>query len=288
MARLSGNTNHTYTILDDDAEPTVSFVNTPLMAWENCTNAVIGVMLSEQSARTVSVDYATSPGTAVSPDDYTNMSGTLTWSPGESGMKTYAVPVVNDTDQEGGETFTNTLSAPFNCTIAGINPAAMVIVDDDLGAPMINNGAGVIDILMNSAVMNGNLVATGGVPTQVWVCWGTSDGGTNAGSWINKTLINISGLGSFSTNVTGLPANTLHHYRACASNEYGTSWGAETISFYTGPPTIQFRFASSNGVEAVDQLLLELELSDPAATARMSRLITLLQEARLRTVLIIR
>ena len=69
------------------------------------------VTLGRESASTVTVDYATSDGTATAGSDYTRTSGTLTFAPGET-AKTVSVPVLDDAHDEGGETFTLTLSNP--------------------------------------------------------------------------------------------------------------------------------------------------------------------------------
>ena len=63
------------------------------------------VTLSRASSRTVTVDYATSDGTATAGSDYTATSGTLTFAAGER-EKTVAVPVLDDDHDEGEETFT--------------------------------------------------------------------------------------------------------------------------------------------------------------------------------------
>ena len=57
------------------------------------------------SGKTVTVDYATADGTATQPADYTQTSGTLTFTPGET-SKTITVPVKGDTLDEPDETFT--------------------------------------------------------------------------------------------------------------------------------------------------------------------------------------
>lgn len=79
----------------------------------------------------VSVDYATSDGTATAGADYTATSGTLTFAPGQA-QTTIQVPVVNDTTREGDETFTVTLSNPQGGTsIGSLASAPVTIVDDD-------------------------------------------------------------------------------------------------------------------------------------------------------------
>ena len=73
------------------------------------------VTLARASRSTVTVDYATSDGAganaAVAGEDYTETSGTLTFRPGET-AKTVSVPVLDDSHDEGEETFTLTLSNP--------------------------------------------------------------------------------------------------------------------------------------------------------------------------------
>ena len=67
------------------------------------------VSLSRAASETVTVQYATSDGTATAGSDYTQTSGTLTFTAGES-SKTISVPVLDDAHDEGEETFTLTLS----------------------------------------------------------------------------------------------------------------------------------------------------------------------------------
>ena len=70
-------------------------------------NAVLSfaVTLSRAPSSTVTVDYATSDGTAAAGSDYTATSGTLTFAAGET-EKTVSVPVLDDAHDEGEETFT--------------------------------------------------------------------------------------------------------------------------------------------------------------------------------------
>ena len=74
------------------------------------------VTLSGPSGEAVTVDYATSDGTATAGSDYTATSGTLTFASGETG-KTVSVPVLDDAHDDGGETLTFTLSNAQGATI---------------------------------------------------------------------------------------------------------------------------------------------------------------------------
>ena len=67
------------------------------------------VTLGEGASGTVTVDYATSDGSAEAGDDYTAKSGTLSFSAGET-SKTISVTIEDDIENESEETFTVTLS----------------------------------------------------------------------------------------------------------------------------------------------------------------------------------
>ena len=69
------------------------------------------VTLSRAASGTLTVDYATSDGTATAGTDYTAASGTLTFTAGES-SKTIEVTVLDDSHDEGEETLTLRLSDP--------------------------------------------------------------------------------------------------------------------------------------------------------------------------------
>ena len=67
------------------------------------------VTLDRERHAAVTVDYATSDGTATAGSDYTAASGTLTFAAGET-SKTVSVAVLDDSHDEGSETMTFTLS----------------------------------------------------------------------------------------------------------------------------------------------------------------------------------
>ena len=77
----------------------------------------------------VTVDYATADGTAVAGADYTATSGTLTFAAGET-SKTVNVPILDDSHDEGEETFTLRLSNAAGARI-GDGEATGTIVNTD-------------------------------------------------------------------------------------------------------------------------------------------------------------
>ena len=86
---------------------------------EEAANATLAfaVTLSRPPSGTVTVDFATSDGTATAGSDYTATSGTLAFAAGET-AKTVSVPVLDDDHDEGSETLTLTLSNPSGAYLA--------------------------------------------------------------------------------------------------------------------------------------------------------------------------
>ena len=87
------------------------------------------VSLSAASSQQVTVEYATSGGTATSGTDFAAASGTMTFAANER-SRTVSVATTDDTDDEGNETFTLTLSSPANATL-GDGTATGTILDND-------------------------------------------------------------------------------------------------------------------------------------------------------------
>ena len=89
------------------------------------------VTLNRAATGTVTVAYATADGTATAGADYTATSGTLTFDPGDV-TKTVSVPVLDDVHDDGGETFTLTLSNPSGAVIADGTATGTIVNDDPL------------------------------------------------------------------------------------------------------------------------------------------------------------
>ena len=118
-------------IQDDDPEPVVSVDD--LAVTEGHAEAgqpiTVTLRLSAPSGKTVSVDYATTAGTAQSGSDFTDASGTVTFAPGEQ-VKTIELTVLGDRASEADETFAVVLSNAHNAAPAGTG-GVVTIRDDD-------------------------------------------------------------------------------------------------------------------------------------------------------------
>lgn len=96
--------------------------------------ATITVTLSASPVTTVTVDYATSDGTANNGSDYNTSSGTLTFAPGIT-VQTFQVQIIGDTNPEIDETINLTLSNLNGVTLGSPGSAILTIVDNDVTCP---------------------------------------------------------------------------------------------------------------------------------------------------------
>ena len=87
----------------------------------------------------------------------------------------------------------------------------------------------VLIITASTATIGGTIASDGGAATTArGVCWSTSQNPTT----VNWKTTDGTGLGDFSSIITGLSANTLYYVRAYATNNFGTVYG-NNISFTT-------------------------------------------------------
>lgn len=102
------------------------------------TNAVFTVTLSQPSTSTITVNYATSSGTASTNSDYLATSGTLSFAPGQTSL-TVPVIIVGNTRNEGNDTFFVNLSNPTNAIISRNKGTGTILNDDPLPSISIND-----------------------------------------------------------------------------------------------------------------------------------------------------
>ena len=111
-------------------EPQVSIALAVQVA-EDAGTAEVAVTLTESSLQTVTVDYATSDGTATAGTDYVAASATVTFAPGETEKKIQVTITDDEVDEEEeDETFTVTLSSANNANL-DVSSSTVTITDDD-------------------------------------------------------------------------------------------------------------------------------------------------------------
>ena len=140
-------------------------------AAENAGSLTFRVRLSVAATEVVTVNYTTEAGTARRNFDFSHVSGTLRFDPGES-EKQVKVTLRDDDRYEENETFRLTLSDPVNAVLIQATATGTIIDDDEMPTLYIRHataaeGAGEL-------VFKVVLEPTGSLP--VTVRWATSDG----------------------------------------------------------------------------------------------------------------
>jgi hypothetical protein len=87
------------------------------------------ISLSAASTKQVSATYHTAVGTATAGEDFVWMSGTLTFSPGQTSRQ-LSVTIKGDTKREPNETFELRLTLPVNATFADRVGVGTILNDD--------------------------------------------------------------------------------------------------------------------------------------------------------------
>jgi len=149
------------------------------------TTAVFTVSLSQATSQTVTVRYATAGGTATPGSDFTAVSGTLTFTPGQT-VQTVAVPIVRDLVAEATETFTVGLTSPAGATLARTSAIGTILDDDTVTPPptpsvTINNAAQT-EGNSGTATLRFTVTLSAAASSPVTVIYATANGTATAGS----------------------------------------------------------------------------------------------------------
>ena len=94
------------------------------------STATFTLTLDAPSSVPITVDYATTDGTAIATSDYTAANGTFTFAANTT-SQTIAIPILGDDVEEGDETFTLSLSNVSGATL-GTGTATVTILNDDV------------------------------------------------------------------------------------------------------------------------------------------------------------
>ncbi len=121
------------TIINDDNVPSISIDDVSIFEGDA---AVFTVSLSNTSAQTITLNYATADGTATAPD-YTAKSGVVTFLPGVT-VQTISISTTNDILNELTESLLVNLTNPVNGFIS--DAQGLASIEDDDEAPTMSIG----------------------------------------------------------------------------------------------------------------------------------------------------
>ncbi len=166
----------TVTMTDSDTTPSITIADVP--ASEADANVTFTVTLSNPSESTITVDYATSDGTATAGVDYTAVSGTATILAGNL-TTTIDVPILGDTTFESDETVNITLTSPVNATISDGTAVGTITNDDPAPSASIDDPS-VAEVDAGTSVLLFTVTLSNPSVNTVTVNYASSDGTATA------------------------------------------------------------------------------------------------------------
>ena len=226
------------------------------------SEAVFTVTSTTPSTLPLTVNYATANGTAVAGTNYTAVSGTLTFAPGNT-TATIDVPTLDSGAQTASLTLTVNLSNPLGGTISQSQGVGTLLPSDTPATFYVVNGAtpaiggtnttykyqasgtpqAPFALTLNDAVPRG--IATNAAGTTVWVVdanknvYVYSPSGALLGSWAAGGLsanAEITGVTTDGTNIWLVDAYTdkIYKYTGAASRLSGSQTAASSFALASG------------------------------------------------------
>lgn len=151
-----------------------------LVVGESDGLAVFYVRLNAPSNKLITVDFKTVDGAATSGLDYSALSGTLAFAPGET-VKTVSVPILNDGSFELPEGFQLQLLNSVNAVLDPThNPGSATIIDNDATAGNPSVSVGNISVDESAGTATFYIILDRPPTNNVTVTYSTADGSAKA------------------------------------------------------------------------------------------------------------
>lgn len=162
----------TVSILDDDSTDAGTFSVLDNSVQESAGQVMVTVTRNDGSDGAVSVNYATSDGTATAGADYTAANGTLNWADGDAAAKSFPVTIIDDAIIDPNETFTVTLSNPTGGATIADGTGTVTIFDNDGGGTFSINDVTVVETELQAIL---TVTRSNDNDTAAFVSWMTMD-----------------------------------------------------------------------------------------------------------------
>jgi len=270
-----------FTLAVDDGSPppplpagSLQFSATGFSVAESGATVSVTVTRTDGSAGAVTVDYASSDGSATAGSDYIATAGTLDFADGVN-SQSFNVPILDDTLFEGDETFNLNLSNVTGGANLGTQTTATVtIIEDDPPPPAgsLQFSAAAFSVAEGGASVTVSVMRSGGSAGTVTVDYASADGSATAGSDYTATagtLDFVDGVTSQSFSVAilddGLFEGDEDFSLSLANVSGGASLGTPAIADVTitddDPPPLQD--SNGDGLADADAIALGLDPADP-------------------------
>lgn len=184
-------------ILDDgDTGSTIALLHTQVHALENAGSVSLLVGRTGDLSTALTIDYATSDGSATANADFTATSGSITWAANEGGPRTIDIPLVNDAAIESLEQFSVTIgsSDPVAVISSTSRTATIQVSDDDDGAqaPKLGFKTSSVTVAEGGGSVTLEVYRVGDASQAVSASWSTSTN-TGEGATVGQDYSSASG-----------------------------------------------------------------------------------------------
>jgi len=174
---------------EDSSNGEMEFSLTSYNVMEDAGTVTVEVNRNGGDNGPVTVNYATSDGTAKAGTDYTAVNDTLTFADGDTAAKTFDVPILNDSTYEPTKTVKLTLSSPTGgATLGSQKTAVLNIINDDESNGRLEFSAAAYTVAEDAGTVTVSVYRTGGSNGLVTVNYGTTNGTAKAG--VDYTAVN--------------------------------------------------------------------------------------------------
>ena len=256
----------TGTITDDDPVPRLTARDAT--ASEDAGELTFEIVMTGESDRPATVDYATSDDTALAAADYEAISGTLTFVPGES-SKTIAVPLLDDEVHEADETLFLTLASPDGAVVD--KDAGTGTITDDDEPPVL--AVADMSASENAGTMAFEVTLREVAATRVAVDYATADATALAGQDYSATAGTLAFLPGETTRTIIVPLldDALHEmdetFRVTLANPVGAIVADdEAIGTITDDDeAATLSVGDQSAVESLGEIVFEISLAGQSA-----------------------
>jgi hypothetical protein len=212
------------TILDDDPAGQVQFTKPVFVGYEATGQALITLRRIRGTAAEVTVHLGSTDGTAIAGQDFGPVDGEITFGPGEV-IKTIPVNITPDSEVEGNETATLTLSNPRGgATLGKLDTAILTIVDAQHAVYFTKLTYTVTEAAGRAVIW---VQRTGDLSQQVTVDYAATAGTATAGDDFTPTT----------GTLTFPPRVALRSFSVPIKNDITVGEGDETVRISLSNPT---------------------------------------------------